>query len=108
MARYPKATGGDEGQGTDQLLARFGVGEKTFYAEAEKRKTIDFIVLLANDDKTSVGITFENIGEERAGSGLGGVRVDDIDLSARRLEGAKIGSERGFELLDDNFELSFF
>jgi hypothetical protein len=107
LARNPKASTGDERKSADELVARFDVSEKAFHAEAEKRKTICFVVLFADYDKAGFGVALENIGQERAGSRLGSVRINDIYLRLRRLEVTQIGSKRGFELLGDNFEGSF-
>ena len=51
-------------------------------------------------------MSFEKIGQESASGGAGGVPIDDVDLRDGRLEIAHIGRESGFELLDDDFELS--
>ena len=63
-------------------------------------------VLFADDDKARLRMTFEKVGQESAGSGTRGVAIDYVDLSDGRLEIAHVGREGGFELLDDDFELS--
>ena len=104
-ARYPEAAGGNERQRADELIASFGVGEDAFYAEAEQRKAVGILVGFADDDEPSVRMAFENIGEQRAGGLASGVGINDVDLSFGRFERAKIGSESGFELLADDFEI---
>ena len=52
-------------------------------------------------------MAFENIGQERAGGGLGGMRINDVNLSARRLQISEIGRQGRFQLLNDNLVLSF-
>ena len=59
----------------------------------------------ANNDEASVGVALKNIGKQGAGGLASGVRVDDVDLGFGRLEGTKIGSERGFQLLADDLEI---
>lgn len=61
-------------------------------------------MLLTDDDETSFGVAFQNIGEKRAGCGFCGVGIYDVNLRLRRLEIAKVGSQRRFELLRDNLE----
>jgi hypothetical protein len=63
-------------------------------------------VLFADDDEASFGMPLHKIGKESAGGGSRGVAVNDVDLRDRRLEIAHVGRERGFELLDDNLNLS--
>ena len=104
-ARNPETAGSDERKRADELIACFGVREDAFYAEAEKRKAVGVVMGFADDDEAGVGMAFKNIGEQRAGGLASGVGVDDVDLSLGRFERAKIGSERGFELLGDNFEI---
>jgi len=59
----------------------------------------------ADDDEARVGVAFENIGQERAGGLASGMRIDDVNLGLGRFEGAKVRSERGLELLGDDFEI---
>jgi len=59
----------------------------------------------ADDDEPSIGIAFENIGEQGTGGLACGVGVNDVDLGFRRFERAKVGSQSGFELLGDDFEI---
>ncbi len=63
-------------------------------------------MLFADDDKARLGMTFEKVGQESAGSGTRGMPIDDVNLCDGRLEIAHVGCERGLELLDDDFELS--
>ena len=58
-----------------------------------------------NNDQAGVGMTLENIGEQRAGSLAGSVGVYYIDLSFGRFERAKIGRQGGLELLGDDLEI---
>jgi len=106
LARNPEATAGDKRESADELIASFDIGEKALHAEAQERITVGVIVLLPDDDEASFGMAFQNIGQKRAGGGLGGMRVNDVNLRLRRLKVAKIGRERGFELFGDNFEWS--
>jgi len=106
-AWYPKAAGGDKRQSADQLVARFGVSEDAFHAEAEQREAGGVLVLFADDDEARIRVAFENIGEQSAGGLAGRVRVDHVDLGLRRFERTKIGSESGFELFGDDFEVGF-
>ena len=85
-AWYPKAAGGDERQSADQLVASFGVREDPFYAEAEQREAGRVLVLFAYDDEASIGVAFENIGEQGAGGLAGRVRIDHVDLGFGRFE----------------------
>ena len=62
-------------------------------------------MLVADDDQASFWISLKNIGKKCASRGFGGVRINDVDLGARRLEIAEIRSESGFQLLGDHFEL---
>ena len=107
LARDPETSVGDQGQRPDQLLAGFDVGEQSFHTETEKRKAVGIVVLLPDDDQASFGMAFENIGQESAGGGLGGMGIDDVDLSARRFQSAEIRRQRGFQLLDDDLVLGF-
>jgi len=103
----PETSAGHQRERTDQLLAGFDVGEKTFHAESQKRKTVGFVVLFADDDEARFGKAFEKIGQKSAGGWLCGMSVDDVNLSFGRLQSTQVGSERGFQLLDDYFELGF-
>jgi hypothetical protein len=105
LARNPEAATGDQRKSANELVAGFDIGEKTLNAEAKERVAVGFVVLVADDDEARVGIAFENIGEECAGSGFGGVGVHDVDLRAGRLEVAEIGRQSGFELLGDHLEI---
>src|SRR5882724_6064992 len=107
LARDPETTVGNRGQRPNQLLPGLDIGEQALPTETEERKAVGIVVLFADDDEASFGMAFENIGQESAGGGLGGVGIDDVDLSARRLERAEIGRQRGFQLLDDDPVLGF-
>src|SRR6266403_649839 len=107
LAGDPKAPVGDQGQRSNQLIAGFDVCEQALHTETEKRKTVGIVVLLANDDQASFGMAFENIGQESAGGGLGGMGIDDVDLSARRFQGAKIRRQRRFQLFENDLVLGF-
>ena len=63
-------------------------------------------MLFADDDKTRLGMTFEKVGQKSASSGTRGMSINDVNLRDGRLEIAHVGRERGFELFDDDFELS--
>jgi len=104
-ARNPKAASGDQRQRADELIAGFGIGENAFYAETEQGEAVGILMGFADDDESRIGIAFENIGEQSAGSLASGVGVNDVDLSFGRFERAEIGSESGFELLADDFEI---
>src|SRR6266850_2755315 len=107
LARDPETCIGDQRQRPNQLLTGFDVGEQALHAETEERKAVGIVVLLADDDQAGFGMALENIGQESAGGGLGGVGIDDVDLSARRFQGAEIRRQRGFQLLDDDLVLGF-
>ena len=104
-ARNPETAIGNQRQRADELLAGFGVSQKTLHAETEELVTIGVRVLLADDDEAGFGVSFEKIGQESAGSGARGMAVDYVNLSDGRLEIAHVGSECRFELLDDDFEM---
>ncbi len=104
-AWYPEAASRDKWQSADELIASFGVSENAFYTEAEQREAVGVLMSFTNDDEAGIGVAFENIGEQRAGSLTSGVSVNDVDLGFRRFERAKVGSESGFELLRDDFEI---
>ena len=96
LARDPETSIGDQGERSNQLLPSFYVGEQALHTETEERKTVGIVVLLADDDQASFGMAFENIGQESAGGRLGGVGIDDVDLSARWFQVAEIGRQRRF------------
>jgi hypothetical protein len=101
----PESAAGDKRKRANELLASLSVGEQTLYAKTQKRKAVGFVVLFADDDEARFRESFQKICQQRAGSGLGGVRINDVDLSLWRLKSAQVRSERGFELLDDDLEL---
>jgi hypothetical protein len=103
----PESSAGHQRERTDQLLAGFDVSEQAFNTKTQERKTIGFVVLFADDDEARFRKAFEKIGQKRAGGGLSGMRVDDVNLSFGRLQSAEVGSKSGFELLDNDFELGF-
>jgi len=107
LARNPEAAVGDKRKGANELLAGFFVSENSLNAQAQKRKTIGVLMLIADDNEARVGEALDEIGKKRAGGLAGGVRVHDINLGLGRFEIAKVGSERGFELLGDDLELRF-
>ena len=61
-------------------------------------------MLLTHNDEPSLRVAFQDIRQKRAGGGFRGMRVDDVNLSLRRLEIAQIRRKRGFQLFGDNFE----
>jgi hypothetical protein len=103
--RNPETTLGDQRKRASELVAGFGVGKNAFYTQAEQRIGVGVVDGIADDDEARVGDTLENIGEQGAGGLPGRVRVNDIDLRLGRLEVAKVGSQRGFQLLRDDLEL---
>jgi hypothetical protein len=105
LPRNPESSTGNERESLDQLVAGFNVGEQALHAQTQERKTVGIVVLLADDDEASLGIAFEKIGQERAGGGLCGMSVNDVNLSARRLKSAEVRREGGFQLLGNNLEL---
>ncbi len=105
-ARNPEAAIGDERQGADELIAGFGVGEETFNSQTQKLVAVGIGVLFADDDQSSFGMSFEQIGQKSASCRARSVAVDHIDLRNGWLEIAHVWRERGFELFDDDFELS--
>src|SRR6266850_606728 len=107
LARDPETSVGNQRQRPNQLLAGFDIGEQALHTETEERKAVGIVVLLADDDQASFGMAFENIGQERASGGLGGMRIDDVNLGARRLQISEIGRQGRFQLLNDNLVLGF-
>jgi hypothetical protein len=63
-------------------------------------------MLFADDYETRFRMAFEKVGQKGACSGARGMAVNNVNLRDGRLEIAHIGRERGFELLDDDLELS--
>ena len=108
LAWHPKPAIAHKRQSADQLVARLGVSEESFYTQPQKRIAIGIIVFLADDDKARFWIAFENIGKQSAGSGTRGMGVNDVDLRGRRLHVAEVGRKHGFQLLGDHFEMRFF
>jgi hypothetical protein len=104
LAWNPEASAGDQREGTNQLIPRFDVGEKALHTKAQERKTVGFVVLFADHDQTGFGMAFKNIGEERPGGGLRGMRVNHVNLRLGRLEITQVRRKRGFQLLGDDFE----
>jgi len=105
LARNPESAAGNKRESADQLVPGFNVREKAFHTETKERKAIGIVVLLADDDEASLGIAFEKIGQKRAGGGLCGMSVNDVNLGARRLKGAQVRRKGGFQLLENNLEL---
>jgi hypothetical protein len=108
LARNPEPAFGYEGKGAHELIPGFDVSEQAFYTEAEKRIAVGFVVLVANDNEARVGITFEKIGEQRAGGLARGVRVNDVNLGFGQLNVAHVGSEGGLQKFGDNLKLRCF
>ena len=107
LARDPEASASHQRKSADQLLAGFDVGEQAFDAGAQERKTVGFIVLRADDDEPGIRLAFENIGQEGASGGFGGVGVHDEDLRLWRLEIAEVRRKSGLELLREHLERRF-
>lgn len=105
-ARNPETAVGDKRQSADQLIAGFGVSEKTLNAEAQELIAVGVGMLFADDDEARFRMAFEKIGQKSAGSRARGVPVDYVNLRDGRLEIAHVWRERGLELLDDDFEWS--
>src|SRR5438309_509541 len=107
LPRNPESSAGNKRKSADQLFAGFDISEKPLHAKTQERKTVGFVVLLPNDDEPGLRMAFEKVGQERTCGRLSGVRVDDVNLSFRRLQGAQIGRECRLQLLENNLELSF-
>jgi hypothetical protein len=105
-ARDPEPSIGDQRQSADQLIAGFRVREKTLNTETQELITVGVRVLFADDDQARLGMTFEKIGQKCACRRPCGMPIDDINLSDGRFEIAHVRRERGFELLDHDFEWS--
>ena len=105
LTRNPEAAIGDERQSSNELLAGFLVSENSLNSQAQKRKTVGVLVLVADDDEARVGETLDQIRQESASRLTRSMRIDDINLGFGRFEIAKVGSERRFELLGDDLEL---
>ena len=107
LAWDPESSAGNQRESADQLFAGFDISEKALHAKTQERKTIGFVVLLPNDDEPGFRMALEKVGQERASGRLGSVRVDDVNLSFRRLQSAQIGRECRLQLLESNLELGF-
>src|SRR6266852_2661753 len=107
LPRNPESSSGNQRERADQLFAGFYIGEKAFNAETQERKAIGLIVLFADDTEARFGKAFEKIGQESAGGGLRGMRVNDVNLSFGRLQGTEVGRKSGFQLLDNHLKLRF-
>jgi hypothetical protein len=105
---HPETTLGNERKGAGKLIASFGVGEDTFYAETQQGVSIGFVDGVAHDDEAGVRVAFQDVGEQSTGGLARGMRVNDKDLSAGRLKIAQVGGQGGFELLGNNLELRGF
>ena len=104
----PEAALGNERKRTSELVASLGVGEDTFYAETQQRVGIGFVDGVAHNDEACVRVAFQNIGEESTGGLASGMRVNNKDLGAGRLQIAQVGGQGGFELLGNDLELRGF
>ena len=94
LTRNPEAAVGDKRKSANELLASFFVGENSLNSQAQERKTVGVLMLITDDDQTSVGETLDQIRQESSGGLTRGVRIDDVNLSLGRFEIAKVGSER--------------
>jgi hypothetical protein len=103
-ARDPESSIGDQRQSADQLIAGFRVGEQTLNTETQELIAVGVRVLFADDDQARLGMTFEKIGQKCACRRPRGMPIDDVNLGNGRFESAHVGRQRGFELLDDDFE----
>ncbi len=101
----PESSASNERERADQLVPGFDVGEKAFHSETQERKTVGVVVLLADNNEAGLRMAFENIGQERSGGGLCSMRVNDVNLGARRLKSAEVGCKGGLQLLENNLEL---
>src|SRR5580704_7737986 len=104
-ARNPETTNSDQRQRADQLFACFHVGQQTLYTETQQRIAVGIAKLFADDDQASLRIPLQDVGQQRAGCGTGGVRVNDVNLRLRRFEISKIGSQGRFEVFRGDLEL---
>ena len=105
-ARNPESTVSDKRQCADQLIAGFGVSEKTFNAKTQELIAVGVRMLLADDDEARFWMTFEKVGQKCASGRACRMTINDVNLRDRRLKIAHVRRERGFKLLDDDFELS--
>lgn len=105
---HPEAALGNERKSAGKLVASFGVREDTFYAETQQRVGVGFVDGIAHDDEARVSVAFQDVGEQSTGGLARGMRVNDEDLSARRLKIAQVGGQGGFELLGNDLELRGF
>ena len=64
-------------------------------------------MLFANDDQPRFRIPFQDIREQRAGSGLRGVRVNHVDVGFGRLQVAQVRRQHGLQLLRHDLEWCF-
>ena len=103
-ARHPESAIGDEREGAGKLFAGLDVGEQALGTKAQQRIAVGFNMFIGDDDEARLGIALEDIGNECAGGLLGGMRIDDINLRARRIDVTQVGSQRGFELTGNDVE----
>src|SRR5580698_7876032 len=101
----PDTTDRDQRQSAHELLASFHVGQQTLHTKTQQRIAVGVAELFADNDQASLRITLQNVGQQRAGRGTGGMRIDDINLRLRRFQIAKIGSKCGFKVLRGDLEL---
>ncbi len=105
-ARNPETAVGHKRQCANQLIAGFGVSEKTLHAKTQKLIAIGVRVLFTDDDKARLWMTFEKVGQKCASGRACRMPINDVNLRDRRLKIAHVRRERGFQLLDDDFKLS--
>jgi len=88
--RNPEATVGDKWQGSNELFACFFVSENSLNTQAQQRKVVGILMLIADNDEARIRVAFEKI-RQKGSSGLaGGMCVNDVNLRFRRFEIAKV------------------
>ena len=92
LAWHPETTASHQRQRADELFTGLDVGQKALHSQAKKRVTVGFIMLFSDDNQSCLGSSFHQVGEKRAGSWLGGMSVDYVNLGWRRFELRKSGA----------------
>ena len=105
---HPETTLRNERKRAGKLIASFGVSKNTFDAKTQEGVGVGFADGVANNDKASVSVAFQDVGEQSTSGLARGMRVNHEDLSAGRLKIAQVGGQGGFKLLGNDLELRGF
>jgi len=105
---HPETTLRNERKRAGKLIASFGVSKNAFDAKTQEGVGVGFADGVANNDKASVSVAFQDVGEQSTSGLARGMRVNHEDLSAGRLKIAQVGGQGGFKLLGNDLELRGF